>query len=119
MGLARSRSRRQRVGQRARHADALLDGPTKGPISLDRGDSRKSRRTGCPGLAEDKVAALGDVMGPGLGGDRVMTVHRTPITSRESWLDLRSRNIGGSEIAALFGEHPWKTHLQLYAEKAG
>lgn len=48
-----------------------------------------------------------------------MTVHRTPITSRADWLALRAGKIGGSEIAALFGEHPFKTHLELYAEKAG
>jgi predicted phage-related endonuclease len=48
-----------------------------------------------------------------------MSVHRTPITSREAWLAKRAENIGASEIAALFGCHPYRTALQLYAEKTG
>lgn len=48
-----------------------------------------------------------------------MSVNRTAITSRADWLALRQGKIGGSEIAALFGCHPYRTHLELYAEKAG
>lgn len=48
-----------------------------------------------------------------------MSVTRTPIASRDQWLAMRARNVGASEIGALFGVCPFKTHLQLYAEKAG
>ncbi len=48
-----------------------------------------------------------------------MTIHRTPVTTREAWLELRAGNIGGSEVSALFGLNQFKTPYQLYAEKAG
>ncbi len=35
------------------------------------------------------------------------------------WRALRSENIGGSDVAALFGLSPWKTHFELFHEKAG
>lgn len=38
---------------------------------------------------------------------------------REQWLALRKTGIGASEIAAVLGESPWVSALQLYAEKTG
>ena len=39
--------------------------------------------------------------------------------TREEWLTHRRRNIGASEIAALFGESPWTSPFKLSAVKAG
>jgi predicted phage-related endonuclease len=44
---------------------------------------------------------------------------RILIQGREDWLAMRSQDVTASEIAALFGKHPFKTMLSLYAEKAG
>lgn len=38
---------------------------------------------------------------------------------REAWLALRMTGIGASEIAAVLGESPWSSALQVYCEKAG
>lgn len=48
-----------------------------------------------------------------------MTVEVLTPSSREEWLGVRSRTIGGSEVAALFGVHPFMTTYSLWAEKAG
>jgi putative phage-type endonuclease len=37
----------------------------------------------------------------------------------ELWHSLRAENIGGSEIAALFGESPYLTYYRLWQEKRG
>lgn len=47
--------------------------------------------------------------------DRVS--HR--VDDRASWLEMRRRNIGASDAAALFHAHPYKTALQLWAEQRG
>src|SRR5262245_12139818 len=39
--------------------------------------------------------------------------------SREAWLEARRNGIGGSDAAAVLGCHPWKSALELYAEKIG
>lgn len=41
------------------------------------------------------------------------------IKDRASWLAMRKKNVGCSEVAALFNKHPYKTALQLWAEKGG
>jgi putative phage-type endonuclease len=41
------------------------------------------------------------------------------IESDEQWHALRRRNIGGSDVAALFGASPWMTEFTLWAEKRG
>lgn len=41
------------------------------------------------------------------------------IESDEQWHELRRRNVGGSDIAALFGASPYMTEFTLWAEKAG
>lgn len=38
---------------------------------------------------------------------------------REAWLRARRRGLGGSEVAAILGWHPYKSALEVYAEKAG
>ncbi len=37
----------------------------------------------------------------------------------QQWHAIRSRGIGGSDIAAIAGMNPWKTPLQVWAEKVG
>ena len=39
--------------------------------------------------------------------------------SREEWLELRKKGIGGSDAAAACGLNPWKSKAQLYFEKTG
>lgn len=39
--------------------------------------------------------------------------------SREEWLAARKRGVGGSEIAALVGCHPYLTPLKLWLQKTG
>lgn len=46
-------------------------------------------------------------------------IERIPVTSKTDWLALRKQDVTASEVAALFGAHPYKTALQLYAEKKG
>jgi putative phage-type endonuclease len=46
-----------------------------------------------------------------------MKIERFPATSRADWLAMRKRDVTASEVAALFGAHPYKTALQVYAEK--
>jgi putative phage-type endonuclease len=38
---------------------------------------------------------------------------------RERWLQLRQSGIGASEIAAVLGESPWLSAIELYAQKIG
>jgi len=44
---------------------------------------------------------------------------KVTIEDDKQWHELRKRNIGGSDIAALFGASPWMTEFTLYAEKSG
>lgn len=39
--------------------------------------------------------------------------------SRDEWLDVRKRGIGGSDAAAAVGISPWKSPLELWMEKTG
>lgn len=39
--------------------------------------------------------------------------------SHDEWLELRKKSIGGSDAAAACGASPWKSRLELYAEKKG
>lgn len=39
--------------------------------------------------------------------------------SRDEWLAARGKGIGGSDVAALFGLSPYKSPMELYAEKIG
>ncbi|MTD30185.1 YqaJ viral recombinase family protein [Planomicrobium sp. YIM 101495] len=48
-----------------------------------------------------------------------MVTINTKDMSREEWLALRSRGIGGSEAAVLLGVNKWKSPFQLYLEKVG
>lgn len=38
---------------------------------------------------------------------------------REAWLEERRKSIGGSEVAAIFGEHPFLTAHDLWLQKTG
>lgn len=44
---------------------------------------------------------------------------KTPINTPEQWNELRSKNIGGSEIAGLFGVSKYHTPFKLYHVKKG
>lgn len=44
-------------------------------------------------------------------------IETIPITSREQWLELRRHDITASDIAAVCGVSPYKTLLQVWAEK--
>lgn len=44
---------------------------------------------------------------------------RRRIHSRDEWLKWRERNIGASDVAALFGQHPYLTPLKLWAWHRG
>jgi putative phage-type endonuclease len=44
---------------------------------------------------------------------------KVTIEDDRQWRELRKRNIGGSDIAALFGASPWMTEFTLWAEKSG
>ena len=48
-----------------------------------------------------------------------MIVQSFPITDRETWLKWRQADVTASDVAAVFGLHPWKTPLQLWADKTG
>lgn len=48
-----------------------------------------------------------------------MTATRTIPDSRAEWLALRKRDVTASDMAALFGAHPYRTALKLYAIKSG
>lgn len=39
--------------------------------------------------------------------------------SREDWLSLRRRGIGGSDAAAILGLNPWSSECDVYADKLG
>jgi predicted phage-related endonuclease len=43
----------------------------------------------------------------------------TSITSRDTWLKMRAKNINASEIGALFNVHPYLTQYQLWAQHTG
>lgn len=38
---------------------------------------------------------------------------------RERWLQLRRSGVGASEVAAVLGESPWLSAIELYAQKVG
>jgi putative phage-type endonuclease len=46
-----------------------------------------------------------------------MSIERIDIKSRGQWLSLRQQDITASEIAVLFGLHPYRTLLQTYMSK--
>jgi predicted phage-related endonuclease len=46
-------------------------------------------------------------------------IRSTPITSPEQWQAMRRRNVGCSEIGALFGVHEYLTGFALAARKMG
>ena len=46
-------------------------------------------------------------------------IERHKIIDREQWLGLRDPDVTASVMGALFGVHPYKTPLRLYAEKRG
>jgi len=48
-----------------------------------------------------------------------MIVQSHPVTDRETWLKWRQADVTASDVAAVFGLHPWKTPLQLWSEQSG
>jgi predicted phage-related endonuclease len=47
------------------------------------------------------------------------TIQKFPITDRKEWLHLRSADVTGSEVGALFDVHRYLTPAKLYARKSG
>jgi putative phage-type endonuclease len=43
----------------------------------------------------------------------------TPVGDRQDWLALRRQDVTASDVAAVFGLHPYRTPLQLWADKTG
>lgn len=39
--------------------------------------------------------------------------------SRDEWLEIRKKGIGGSEVSAIMGDNPWSSPLQVYLDKLG
>lgn len=48
-----------------------------------------------------------------------MSVERIPVADRQQWLALRRQDVTASDVAAACGCSPFKTALQLWAEKTG
>lgn len=46
-------------------------------------------------------------------------VERFVITNRADWLRIRHRDVTASEIGGLFGCHPYRSALQIFADKTG
>jgi len=46
-------------------------------------------------------------------------VPRIDLKTREAWLEHRTQGIGASDAPVILGISPWKSALQLYAEKLG
>lgn len=44
---------------------------------------------------------------------------KTTNLSREEWLQLRTKGIGGSDISAILGLNQWRSPFQVWAEKTG
>lgn len=44
---------------------------------------------------------------------------RVPDITREEWLAFRRTGIGGSDAACVMGLNPWRSRLELYADKKG
>lgn len=51
--------------------------------------------------------------------DKTYRIETIPVRGRGDWLAMRRRDVTASEVAALFGAHPYKTALGVYAEKMG
>ena len=48
-----------------------------------------------------------------------MSVTRKEFNTREEWLANRVKGIGGSEIAAVIGQNPWMSNVELWEYKTG
>ena len=48
-----------------------------------------------------------------------MPIKKIRTKSRDEWLELRSKYIGGSDAAAVIGLNPWVSAYSLWAEKTG
>ena len=48
-----------------------------------------------------------------------MSVKMLTFPSREEWLQARKNTIGGSDASAVIGMNPYKTNVDLWAEKTG
>lgn len=54
-----------------------------------------------------------------MGGYKYKNIANITKLTREDWLDLRRKGIGGSDCAAACGLNPWKSKAQLFFEKTG
>lgn len=44
---------------------------------------------------------------------------RLPFATKEEWLKIRGKGIGGSDASCIIGENPYKSNLRLWQEKTG
>lgn len=51
--------------------------------------------------------------------DQIENIERISVSSRAEWLELRRHDVTASDIGALFGCHPYRSALQVYADKVG
>lgn len=52
-------------------------------------------------------------------GGGAVKIERIPSDDRAAWLANRKQDVTASEIAALFGSHPYRTAYQVFADKTG
>ena len=48
-----------------------------------------------------------------------MAIQMIQLSTREEWLEHRKKYIGGSDAAAVIGQNPWKSNIELWEEKTG
>lgn len=65
------------------------------------------------------AAAAGVVAGLATKMAERAGIERIAINSRADWLTLRHRDVTASDIGALFGCHPYRSALQVFADKTG
>ena len=49
----------------------------------------------------------------------MLMVEMIILKDREEWLEHRKKYIGGSDAAAVIGQNPWKSNIELWMEKTG
>lgn len=62
---------------------------------------------------------MGDLPDPSESGTAVKQLAELDGLTRDDWLTLRRRGIGGSDAAAVVGLHPYMSPLALYYDKRG
>jgi putative phage-type endonuclease len=69
-------------------------------------------------MTSDNIETVGQLL-DALPHRETPTLQRFKIESRGEWLKWRKQDVTASEIAALFGCHPYRTMLDVFASKVG